>query len=264
MEKYNKDVISSYWTKKNERAAKAKKHHAEMEKIFKDYILLSVDKTKIYGTEFLGNDGFEDIKPKVIVEDIDSVGAVLKYADNEGVAVLNFASYKNPGGRFLEGSSAQEEALCHESFLYSVLSRLVDRFYNWNNFNKNKSLYMNRGLYTPGIYFMRGKEFKKADVITCAAPNKAAAQTYLKVSDVENYRVLKSRIKFVLDIAKDNNVKTLILGAFGCGVFGQDATEVAEIFKEYLDTGMYGFETVVFAIPNGSVGNLQKFETVFK
>lgn len=259
---YNKEVIGSYWLRKNERASKARKHTAEMDKIFKREILVAEEATKIYSVDFTGNDRTFEDSPKVVVEDLDSVSAVLKYA-GDNVAVLNFASYKNPGGRFLDGSSAQEEALCHESFLYNVLSRLND-FYAWNNLNKNKALYMNRGLYTPSVYFMRGREFKPVDVITCAAPNKAAAQEYLKVSEVDNYKELKSRIKFVLDIAKDNDVKTLILGAFGCGVFGQDATDVAELFKEYLESGMYGFETVVFAIPSGSIGNLQKFEAVFK
>ena len=37
-------------------------------------------------------------------------------------------------------------------------------------------------------------------------------------------------------MAKENQVDLLILGAYGCGVFGQNVKEVAEIFKEYLDT----------------------------
>ena len=40
------------------------------------------------------------------------------------IAVLNFASFKNPGGMFYNGSSAQEESLCHESFLYNVLKKI--------------------------------------------------------------------------------------------------------------------------------------------
>ena len=84
------------------------------------------------------------------------------------------------------------------------------------------------------------------------------------MSDEENTKVLRSRIKFVLDMAKDNNVSTLILGAYGCGVFGQDATEVANIFKEYLTTTHKCFDTVVFAVPNGRDGNYEKFVKVFE
>ena len=42
--------------------------------------------------------------------------------EKESICALNFASYKNPGGKFMDGSSAQEECLCHESILYEVLS----------------------------------------------------------------------------------------------------------------------------------------------
>ena len=67
---------------------------------------------------------------------------------------------------------------------------------------------------------LREKEdFCYCDVITCAAPNKRAAQRYCNVSDEENSRVLESRIDFILDIAKRHKIDILVLGAFGCGVF---------------------------------------------
>ena len=178
--------------------------------------------------------------------------------------MLNFASYKNPGGMFINGSKAQEECLCHASYLYNVLSQFTDKFYKWNNENKNRALYFNRALYSPGILFFDGVEDFYCDVITCAAPNKSAAQQYGKVSVQENTDVLKSRIKFVLDIAADNQVDTLILGAFGCGVFGQDAEEVAGIFKEYLSNSYGCFNKVVFAVPDDYTNNLSAFRKVFK
>ena len=57
--------------------------------------------------------------------DKDTMSALIDEGhDNPGekIAVLNFASYQNPGGKFLEGSSAQEESLCHASTLYECLS----------------------------------------------------------------------------------------------------------------------------------------------
>ena len=112
---------------------------------------------------------------------------------------------------------------------------------------------------------MDEKDWYDVNVITCAAPNKSTAQKYQNVSDEENTEVLRSRIKFVLDIAKDNDVDTLILGAYGCGVFGQEAKEVAGIFKEYLcTTHARCFEKVVFAIPSGRIGNLEAFKAVWE
>ena len=136
-------------------------------------------------------------------------------------------------------------------------------FYDWNNRHKNKALYLNRALYSPNIIFCNDGNCVSCDVITCACPNKSASQKYQNVSDKENTEVLKSRIKYVLDIAKDNNVDTLILGAYGCGVFGQDAKEVASIFREYLTTTHKCFKRVIFAIPNGKDGNLEAFKKVF-
>lgn len=258
--------IKEYWQNKEQRAETAHKHTKEMQNKYGRCI-----QTSILGTKIYDNSSFEceieedipDVETNIIVENIDSVGAVMKHG-NPSTAVLNFSSYKNPGGMFMNGSKAQEECLCHESFLYNVLREFQTEFYDWNNQHKNKALYLNRGLFSPCIWFARNENSPvECCVITCAAPNKSAAQKYQNVSDEENTRVLRSRIKFVLDIAKANNIHTLILGAYGCGVFGQDATEVANIFKEYLTTTYKCFDTVIFAVPSGRDGNYEKFAKVF-
>lgn len=259
--------IKDYWTDKEKRAEQARKHTKEMEDNWKEAIDTAVKNTICYSVDFKCKKEIKDRKMAIIVDDIDSVSAIFKYPTGARNAVLNFSSYKNPGGMFINGSKAQEECLCHESFLYNVLSQKND-FYEWNNKHKHKALYLNRALYSPSIIFIKdvGSEilYKHCDVITCASPNKSAAQKYQGVSDEENTESLRSRIKFVLDIAKDNGVKTLILGAYGCGVFGQNPIEVASIFKEYLETTHKCFDTVVFAIPEGRDGNLKPFKEVFK
>ena len=265
--------LKEYWTGKEKRAEWAKNHTEQMENEYSEKIKESIRDTVYYLPGFeCTKTVLQENATKIIVDDIDSVSAIMKYrkATKDGrMAVLNFSSYKNPGGMFLNGSKAQEECLCHESFLYNVLSQKQD-FYDWNKKHKNKALYLDRGLYSPNILFIRKnndylatEKMKFCDVITCAAPNKSAAQKYQNISDEENTKVLRSRIKFVLDIAKDNYVETLILGAYGCGVFGQDAREVSSIFKEYLSTTHICFDRVIFAIPKGKDGNYQAFEEVF-
>ena len=154
---------------------------------------------------------------------------------------------------------AQEEAICHSSFLYNVLSEFTDSYYYWNLNNKNRGLYLNRALYSPNVLF---EDEYYCDVITCASPNWSAFRRSDTASREENEQVLRSRLKFILDIAKDNEVSTLILGAIGCGVFKQDPELVASIFKEYIKTEYKCFDKVIFAVPKskGSDKNYKAFE----
>lgn len=254
--------IKEYWSKKEQNAKKALEHTNEMKTKYEKEILDSIKNSKIYDTDFVCKKNEKIVNTCIGLNNNDSVSTIFNHAKGK-TAILNFSSYKNPGGMFIKGSKAQEECLCHESFLYNVLSQLEKEFYVFNRTRLNKALYLNRAIYSPDIVFERDKYCVKCDVITCAAPNKSAAQEYQKVSNEENTKVLKSRIKYILDIAKENDVNTLILGAYGCGVFGQDAIEVATIFKEYLDTTYKCFDKVVFAIIDSGDKNFKKFETIF-
>lgn len=256
--------IKEYWFDKEARADQAKRHTEEMQRKYgSDDIAKAVKNTRSYGIDFKCDQDLEEQNTEIIVDNLDTVQAGSRFFRDGKVALLNFSSYKNPGGMFLKGSKAQEECLCHASYLYNVLSQFELEFYDWNNRHKNKALYLNRALYTPDVLFHYNGMLFYSDVITCAAPNKTAAQKYQNVSDEENTEVLRSRIRFVLDVAKDNQVDTLILGAYGCGVFGQDSKVVAGIFREYLETLYRCFKKVVFAIPKGRDGNLESFMQVF-
>ena len=158
----------------------------------------------------------------------------------------------------MEGSRAQEESLCHSSFLYNVLSNFYSMFYSKNRAYTNRSLYFDRAIYSPEVMFFNYDvtipfNTVYVDVITCAAPNKTSALNVninRGVTEEDNYRALYNRCKFVLDVAEDNKVNTLILGAFGCGVFGQDPMDVADIFTKLLIYEGYSFDRVIFAVPN--------------
>lgn len=255
----------STWTKREDCGTNARIHTNRMEKEYHDQITQAALNTCVYSdnVQLPGGKGAKAIMTNIAVVPTDSVTAIIreasKYQQNK-IAVMNFASFKYPGGAFLDGSMAQEEALCHKSFLYNVLEK-QSSFYEENQFKLDRGLYQNRALYSPDILFFGDHKTVKCDVITCAAPNRSVAERYQKVSPEENFSVLKSRIKFVLDIAEYNHVDTLIAGAFGCGVFRQDPIEVSNIFKELLETENYNFINVIFAIPGGS--NYEAFDATF-
>lgn len=239
---------------------RAKEHTLEMKKKYEKEIQKCIKDTKLYNNFVAPLKEVNNNSIKGSLSTLDSVSAVLNLSKGK-TALLNFASYKSPGGLFMEGSMAQEECLCHYSFLYNVLSQHPD-YYEYNNKNLNKSLYTNRALYSPNVIFEKNGDTKVCDVITCAAPYKAASKKYCNVSDEENTKALESRIKFVLDIAEDNKVETLILGAYGSGVFGQNPKEVAYIFIKMLKAYDYHFEKVIFAIPEGNNNNYESFKEV--
>lgn len=196
--------MSVYFNKKEELKEKAANHTKMMEAGFKEEIDECVKGTKIYGGDGAAvaevSERMPDIeltdtapkRPEIIVDGMDSVKSMLKHRDGK-TAVLNFASYKNPGGKFLDGSSAQEECLCHSSILYNVLKRFPD-YYAWNKQHNNRALYTNRALYSEDVVFVdesvcvygADPEIVRADVITCAAPNYSAAGKYAKVEVDEN------------------------------------------------------------------------------
>lgn len=251
---------SIYWENKQEKAEKAVKHTKIMEELHGEEIEKCIAGSQIYSEAV--NLAFPENGniPRIIMAKVDTVSAILRYTDDK-TAVLNFASYKNPGGMFLQGSKAQEECLCHESFLYNVLSAFNDTYYSWNRKNLNKALYLNRAIYSPDVLFERieaaenneGKPVNvHCDVITCAAPNITAAAKVCGVDATENEKALESRIRFILDIAEANKVETLILGAFGCGVFGQNPEMVGHYFSSFLHSRRYRFKKVIFAVIPGN------------
>lgn len=238
-------------------AAKAVKHTALMEKKYKDQINYSIDNTIIFEDNTFESFNLEAIKetetkPEVRFKNTDTVSAIFNGSQMHVPTILNFASFKSPGGFFLKGSSAQEECLCHESCLYNVLSEFNKYYYKPNKKLLNNGLYTNRALYSPNVVFVRENEHgntetKYANVITCAAPNFSTASKYYGVSYVDNLFALRNRIKFIKNIAQVEGTYELILGAFGAGVFGQNPYDVANTFASIFRTSTV--EVITYAVP---------------
>lgn len=213
-------------------------------------IQYSIDNSKLYFPETIverieGNGGC------VRLAHTSSQGALIDSFSQPGVpagrrCLLNFASYKKPGGLYFEGAASQEEALCHVSTLYPVLKNFDSTYYKINRRSLNRGLYRNAAIYSKDIIFeAKGKQYK-TDVLTCAAPNWGVAHSYQHVDSEENERVFKDRIDFMYSVARENGCETLIAGAWGCGVFRQDPKLACRLLVE----SKYRPPLVILAIPD--------------
>lgn len=192
-----------------------------------------------------------------------TIGAVMD--EPEKSCTLNFASYKTPGGGVLKGYGSQEESLCYPSNLYSSLLEFKTDFYDNHIIEgMNYGLYTSEALYSEDVSIFRteGLELimpcKVMNVITMAAPYAKTVRRYRPYLENRIYPALKARCQRVLEIAASNKQEVLILGAFGCGVFGNNLDDLIEIWYELLNNDFKDvFKKVIFAVPEES--SLDKF-----
>ncbi len=188
------------------------------------------------------------------VNDLTTLDAVRKvFKDDGNIICLNFASARNPGGGFLNGSQAQEESIARATGLYPC--QLKAEAYYTKNRAFTSCLYTEHMIYTPSVPILKDEKgvllenFSYCSVLTAPAVNSGAVQRNepQNVHKIEPY--MKRRIDRVLAICKYHEYDTLVLGAWGCGVFRNDPNTIAQIFYEYL-TGKYKnqFKKIIFAI----------------
>ncbi|MHA5049015.1 TIGR02452 family protein [Streptomyces sp. SD15] len=187
------------------------------------------------------------------------------------VAVLNFASARNPGGGYLNGAQAQEEALCRAAALYVCLLRARE-FYDHHRAHRDP-FYTDRVIHSPGVPVFRDDRGQLLDepytvgFLTAAAPNAGVVQRTAPQRAAELPRALGTRAERVLETAVAHGYRRLVLGAWGCGVFRNDPEQVAGAFRALLgDGGRFAgsFEHVVFGVLDRKGSPIRSaFERVF-
>ena len=165
---------------------------------------------------------------------------------------LNFANGIYPGGGFRSGARAQEENLCRSSALFATLEG--DPMYSSHKKRRQPDS-SDWTILSPDVPVFRTDDGTALaepwllSFITCAAP--VAAHIGLERSSA----LLHTRIHRVLAIARAYGYVDLVLGAWGCGAFGNDPKRTARSFREALEGPFAGaFRHVVFAISDWSAG----------
>lgn len=183
--------------------------------------------------------------------DEGTLTAALRLADaGLDACALNFASARHAGGGFLRGARAQEESLCRSSGLFACLDGREMYLPP-----EADPLYTSWAIHSPRVPVFRGDDgalletVREVSFITSAAPN---AKLVLEADPGRRGEVsaaLTERVHRVLAIAAVHGHRSLVLGAWGCGVFGNDSEEVAALFDAALRGPFRGaFERVVFAV----------------
>ena len=187
-----------------------------------------------------------------------TVEAAINFSDlGERLAILNFADALTPGGLVLEGEHTQEECICRCTNLYECLLKkeCEEHYYKYNIPYAN--IYSDRIIYSPEVrIFKDDKDYNrldkdiKVDVITCPSP----------ACKVPVHRIV-NRISKFLGIARFYGVDTLILGAWGCGAFGQDPLNMGSCFAMSLLRNSY-FRNIIFALRSSDT-TYNKFKVGF-
>ncbi|WP_432055746.1 TIGR02452 family protein [Streptomyces sp. bgisy022] len=187
-------------------------------------------------------------------------------------AVLNFASARNPGGGYLNGAQAQEEALCRASALHTCLLR-VPAFYEHHRAHRDP-FYTDRVIHSPAVPVFRDDRGRLLDepftahFLTSPAPNAGVILRRLPDRAAEIPGAVAERAGRVLETAAAVGHRRLVLGAWGCGVFRNDPAVVAGAFRSLIGPGgrfAGTFDHVVFAVLDRTAGGATRaaFEQAF-
>ncbi|TGZ82468.1 hypothetical protein EX30DRAFT_317833 [Ascodesmis nigricans] len=181
--------------------------------------------------------------------------SLLSQNPTKRVCVLNLANQFQPGGGWLAGAWAQEEQLCYRSTLSSALST---QYYPMQDV---------AAIYSPAVAIFRtaAPEYKLyseftpprapeiVSVITMAAKvcrpwDVDASGTGYK--DPRDRKLMVEKIRMILRISGRKGERRLVLGALGCGAFGNPPLAIAGIWKEVLREDEFAgwWEEVVFAV----------------
>ena len=237
------------------------------------------ESARIYPENFRSSRLHPVREPEITVVEDTTFSAARKCQDQGRVAVLNFANPHYPGGGVFQGAMAQEECLCRSSNLYPCLegAGVFENFYLYHQKQTDYD-FSDRLIYAPGVTVFKDDapvprmmpqiQWFRVDVISCAAPY-LAKRRYVNPTVLGN--LFKKRIRNILEAAMDNEVEVLILGAFGCGAFGNPPEVVARAFREVLaETRYQAFRRVIFAIRSTVGGdpytvcpNIAAFQTEF-
>ncbi len=163
---------------------------------------------------------------------------------------LNFADGTSAGGGFLHGGRAQEEVLCRSSALYATLEG--DPMYDFHS-QRDAPASTDWMILSADVPFFRSDDGTAFDQPWLLSVVSSAAPYAPRLGQPLSGDLLAQRIHRMLSVAAAYGYDVLVLGAWGCGAFGNDPVRTARDFRKALGQRFRGhFSEVVFAIADWS------------
>ncbi len=164
---------------------------------------------------------------------------------------LNFANAMYPGGGYVLGRNAQEESLCRASVMYYTI-KTCKKYYRKSRLHILPD-YTDVMIWSENVPVIRNDKGDllqtslKCDFITCPAVNRNFAKFMMKGKRID--RIMRKKIERITTLAVMKKPDVLILGAFGCGMFGNKRKKVFPVFEEMINKYVPENIEVIFAIP---------------
>ncbi|KAF9700189.1 hypothetical protein EKO04_001860 [Ascochyta lentis] len=190
------------------------------------------------------------------------------------VCILNMASPLRPGGGVLAGATSQEEFLCARTTLLPSLKESFYRLPEYGGiFTSDVLVFRSPGSLGDNAAELGAGERYYVDVMSAGMlrfPDLEGEEDEVKRLAKKDREIVERKMRAVLRIAEAKGVKRLVLGAWGCGAYGNPVADVASAWSHVLSgtplvakkskMNVAGetwpnLEEVTFAIPNARMAS---------
>ena len=224
---------------------------SENDRIFKNGIFNMISETVFSVSEIpeIKREKYFSVAENTVKE--TTIQAILSRAGRGNITALNFANAMYAGGAYVLGGNAQEESLCRASMLYYTIRNQKD-YYRRNRLHILPD-YTDTMIYSENVPIIRndfGELLEKTvlcNFITSPAVNRTFAKFIFSQKKINN--IMYSRIEKIIILSLEKKTDILILGAFGCGMFGNRRETILPMFEEIINKYVPDSVEIIFAIP---------------
>lgn len=182
---------------------------------------------------------------------IDCILKLRESGIDGNITALNFANALMPGGAYVLGGNAQEESLCRASLLYHEISKCTEMYRH--NLLLTSPLYSDYMIYSRDVLIIADDDGQlleqpcRASFITSPAVNRTCAKYVVSQQKIDS--VMERRINKIVSLAVCEDSEVIVLGAFGCGAFGNQRERVFPLLEQAVNRYVPNQIKVVFAEP---------------